>query len=85
MTAIILGTTMAQAGTRTLIVDTDLRRPRLHKTFGVSAEEGLTSVLLGTCKITDAIKKTEVVDLDGKRVDKVLVQRAPEAEAAQAE
>jgi capsular exopolysaccharide synthesis family protein len=64
MTAIILGTTMAHAGSRTLVIDTDLRRPRLHKTFGVSSEEGVTSVLLGTCSLTDAIKKTEVVGLD---------------------
>lgn len=64
MTAIILGTTMAQAGSRTLIIDTDLRRPRLHKTFGVSSEQGVTSVLLGACELGAAIKKTEVVDLD---------------------
>jgi capsular exopolysaccharide synthesis family protein len=55
---------MAQAGTRTLIIDTDLRRPRLHKTFGVSAETGVISVLLGTSSLKEAIKKTEVVDLD---------------------
>ncbi len=64
MTAIILGTIMAQAGNRTLIIDTDLRRPRLHKTFGVSSEQGVTSVLLGTSTLKDAIKKTEVVGLD---------------------
>lgn len=64
MTAIILGTTMAQAGSSTLIIDTDLRRPRLHKTFGVSSEEGVTSVLLGACGLDAAIKKTEVVGLD---------------------
>ena len=64
MTAIVLGTTMAQAGSKVLIIDTDLRKPRLHKTFGVSSEEGVTSVLLETCSLDQAIKKTEVVDLD---------------------
>jgi capsular exopolysaccharide synthesis family protein len=64
MTAIILGTTMAQAGSKTLIIDTDLRKPRLHNTFGVSSEQGVTSVLLESCTLEAAIKTTEVVGLD---------------------
>lgn len=63
-TVVALGTTMALAGNRTVMVDTDLRRPRLHKTFGVSGEEGLTSVLLETCELETAIKSTEVRGLD---------------------
>ena len=63
-TVVGLGTTMAQAGNKVLIVDTDLRKPRLHKTFGVSGEEGLTSVMLGTATLDQAIKKSEVVGLD---------------------
>jgi capsular exopolysaccharide synthesis family protein len=61
---VALGTTMALAGNRVLILDTDLRRPRLHKTFGVSNEEGLTTLLLGTSEISAAIKSTEVRGLD---------------------
>ena len=63
-TAIALGSTMALAGSRVLIIDTDLRRPRLHKTFGVSGEVGLTSILLETASMDDAIKSTDVHGLE---------------------
>jgi non-specific protein-tyrosine kinase len=41
-----LGVVMAQSGKRVILVDSDLRRPSLHKHFGVSNKDGLTSVLL---------------------------------------
>lgn len=63
-TAIALAITMAQAGNRVLLVDTDLRRPRLHKTFGVKGESGLTNVLLKEATLEEAIKATDVVGLD---------------------
>jgi capsular exopolysaccharide synthesis family protein len=37
---------MAQAGRRVVLVDCDLRRPSLHKLFGLSNEEGLSSLFL---------------------------------------
>ena len=45
-TAVGLGVTMAQAGNRVLLIDTDLRKPRLHRTFGVSGEVGITSLMI---------------------------------------
>ncbi len=62
-TTIYLGTTMAQSGQRVLIVDADLRRPRLHQAMNVSRELGLTTVLLGQASLDDAIKSTEVPGL----------------------
>jgi succinoglycan biosynthesis transport protein ExoP len=41
-----LAVAMAQAGVRVIMVDTDLRRPTLHKIFDVSNTEGLSSILL---------------------------------------
>jgi len=63
-TVIALGTTMAQAGSKVLIIDTDLRRPRLHKTFGVSGKTGLTSLLLETSDKSETIKSTDIPGLD---------------------
>jgi chain length determinant protein tyrosine kinase EpsG len=37
----------AQLGRRTLLVDADLRRPRLHRIFGIPDNIGLSSVLSG--------------------------------------
>jgi capsular exopolysaccharide synthesis family protein len=62
-TAINLGIAMAQSGNRVLIVDTDMRRPRLHKAFGVSNEKGVSSVVVGEGKLDDAIKSTEIPGL----------------------
>jgi polysaccharide biosynthesis transport protein len=63
-TAVALGITMAQAGARVLLVDTDLRKPRLHRTFGVPGEGGLTSVLVDTLTLDQAIKATDIAGLD---------------------
>jgi succinoglycan biosynthesis transport protein ExoP len=41
-----LAVAMAQSGLRVIVVDTDLRRPTLHKVFNVSNTEGLSSILL---------------------------------------
>ena len=41
-----LAVVMAQTGQRVIVVDTDLRRPVLHKVFGVPNNAGLTTSLL---------------------------------------
>ena len=61
--AINLAIAMAQAGTRVLLVDTDMRRPRVHKIFEVPGNQGITSVLVGEAQIDDVIKTTEVPGL----------------------
>jgi capsular exopolysaccharide synthesis family protein len=40
-----LALTHAQQGHRTLLIDADLRRPSIHKKFGLSAAKGLSTVL----------------------------------------
>jgi capsular exopolysaccharide synthesis family protein len=55
---------MAQSNTRTLLVDTDMRRPRVHKVFDMKNVVGLTSLLLGESTYQQAIKETQVPNLD---------------------
>ncbi len=62
-TTINLGIAMAQSGNRVLIVDTDMRRPRLHKAFGVPNDVGVSSLVVAEGKLDDAIKSTEVPGL----------------------
>lgn len=62
-TTINLGIAMAQSGNRVLIVDTDMRRPRVHKAFGVPNDVGVSSLIVGDHKLDDAIKTTEVPGL----------------------
>jgi capsular exopolysaccharide synthesis family protein len=59
-TAINLGIAMAQSGSRVLLIDTDMRRPRLHKAFGVANEFGVSSLVVGEGKLDDAIKSTDI-------------------------
>lgn len=58
-----MGIVMAQGGHRTLIVDTDMRRPRMHKALGVSNENGISRLILGETEIADAVKSTDVPNL----------------------
>lgn len=58
-----LAITMALANQRTLIVDTDLRRPRLHHVFGVPLGKGVTSILDGTTTYEESILPTDVPNL----------------------
>lgn len=55
---------MAQAGSRTLLVDTDMRKPRLHRVFDVDSEVGASTVLVGETSIENAIKATRIEKLD---------------------
>ena len=60
---IYLGTTMAQSGQRVLLIDTDMRRPRLHASTGVPRTHGLSNLILGDKSYDDVIKTTEIPNL----------------------
>lgn len=53
----------AQQGLRVLMLDCDLRRPRLHVPFGLPREPGLTEVVLGFRAEADAAQSTVVEGL----------------------
>jgi capsular exopolysaccharide synthesis family protein len=58
-----LAIALAHAGQRTLVVDADMRRPRLHETLDRSQEPGLSNVLVGETSLNDAIRVTSVPQL----------------------
>jgi uncharacterized protein involved in exopolysaccharide biosynthesis len=53
----------AQAGQRVLLVDADMRRPRVHEAFNQDDEPGLSNVLVGNAKASEAVRKTNVAGL----------------------
>jgi len=63
-TAVNLAVTMAETGGRVLLIDTDLRRPRLHRSFGVPNQVGISTVIVGKSTLDEAIKSTDVPNLD---------------------
>ena len=58
-----LAITLAQAGQRTVVVDADMRRPRMHEALGRSQEPGLSNVLVGEATLADAARPTTVPNL----------------------
>ncbi|MDO9575168.1 MAG: GNVR domain-containing protein [bacterium] len=47
---------LAQAGKKTILVESDLRRPIHHRLFGVKKEPGITDVILQRASLEDVIK-----------------------------
>ena len=50
-----LGVQLSRTGRRVVLVDCDLRKPRLHEFFDVSNDVGFTSILLGDATVADAL------------------------------
>lgn len=59
-----LAVTFAQMGSRVLLIDSDLRKPRVHKIFGVSNKNGLTNFLALHGNYSDYVIKCDVANLD---------------------
>jgi capsular exopolysaccharide synthesis family protein len=49
---------LAQAGQRVLLIDADMRRPRLHTLFDQNQEPGLSNLLTGHAKASAAVSKS---------------------------
>src|SRR5690606_28076426 len=65
VTASNLAVTMAQAGRRTLLIDADLRRPRVHGVWGLKPSTGLIQMLFNSPGVELARFRTAVGNLFG--------------------
>ena len=67
LTSTNLAITMAQAGSRVVIVDCDMRKPKVHKMFGIGRDKGMSSVLVSNeleNVLQDVIIHSEIPNLD---------------------
>lgn len=55
-----LAIALAQQGSRTLLIDADLRQGLLHRSLGGSQEPGLSHLLLGRVTLTEAVRQVAV-------------------------
>lgn len=62
-TALNIAISMAQSGKRTLLIDSDMRRPRLHKVFGVENIAGLSNLIVGKARADEVVLETGVDNL----------------------
>jgi polysaccharide biosynthesis transport protein len=53
----------AHAGQRVLLMDADLRRSRVHEVFALEQEPGLSNLLVGDAKVSDAVRRTDIAGL----------------------
>lgn len=59
-----LAITFSQTGAKVILVDCDLRKPRIHRYMQMSKSNGLSNVLCGFSELDDAIQKSKYENLD---------------------
>ncbi len=68
-----LAIAMAQAGLKTLLMDTDLRKPALYRIFGVDAVPGVTEVLLGNYPYSETVRTVTDLMMGRMSMDKIML------------
>ena len=67
-----LALSMAQAGNKVLLVDADLRKPLVHRVFGLSREPGITDYVLGNYHWKEVTNSISDVMLGDFGIDDIL-------------
>lgn len=62
--AVNLATVMAISGKRTVILDADMRRPRLAETLELPDGPGLSTYLIGECSLDEMVRPCDIKGLD---------------------
>jgi capsular exopolysaccharide synthesis family protein len=63
MVASNLAVSLAQAGQRVLLIDADMRKPKMEEAFAIAQEPGLSNLLVGSAKASESIRKGPVASL----------------------
>jgi polysaccharide biosynthesis transport protein len=62
-TAINIGITLAQTGNKVILLDCDMRNPRLHRALGMENGSGMSTFLSGNTDLASMIQQTEIPNL----------------------
>jgi capsular exopolysaccharide synthesis family protein len=63
MVACNMAVSLAQTGQRVLLIDADMRRPKVHDVFGQRQEPGLSNLLVGNAKASESIRRGSIPGL----------------------
>lgn len=53
---------MAQAGRKVLLLECDLRKPKIHKYFGLHNDKGLTDIIVNNVESESVIKQVDEIE-----------------------
>ena len=59
-----LALSLSRLGKRVLIIDVDLRRPNVHRLFGLQNKQGFSNLVSGQIPLAEAIRSTDIPNLD---------------------
>jgi len=62
--ALNLAGIIALSGKRTIVLDLDLRKPKIHLGFGVSNEQGMSGLIVNQYQLEECIQKSTIEHLD---------------------
>lgn len=62
-TAANLAVVLAQNGHKTILVDCDQRKSKIHKIFKISNQVGISDLLVGNIELNDAVKSISIKNL----------------------
>ena len=64
MVATNLAIALSELGQRVLLIDADMRRPKIHSALGMTAQSGLSAYLAGEVGWREVVQRTGIIDLD---------------------
>jgi len=62
-TSVNLAITMAQAGSKVVMIDCDMRKSRIHRLLNLKNEKGISNLLIGQCRVEDVLQDGPVSNL----------------------
>ncbi len=62
-TAINIAITLSQTGGKVILLDCDMRNPRVHKVIGLDNTKGMSTYLSGNADLSSMIQQTEIPNL----------------------
>jgi len=68
-----LAIAMAQAGLKTLLLDTDLRKPTVNRIFGLDAVPGVTELLLSNYDLSETVRTVTDIMMGKMSMDKIML------------
>ncbi len=61
--AVNLAGILSQSGLKVVLLDLDMRKPKVHLSFGVSNDKGMSTLLIGKHELSECIKNTSMPNL----------------------